>query len=52
MKDFLSKSFLNNSIQDWLIALGIALAAVVVARTIYWAIEKYVKKITEKTKPR
>ena len=50
MQDFLSKSFLNNSIQDWLIALGIALAAIVVARTIYWAIEKYVKKITEKTK--
>ena len=50
MKDFLSKSFLNNSVQDWLIALGIALAAIVVARTVYWVIEKYVKKITEKTK--
>ena len=46
MQDILSKSFLNNSVQDWLIALGIALAAIVVARTIYWAIEKYVKKIT------
>ncbi len=47
---FLQEQFLSNSIQDWLFALGIALAAIVVARTVYWVIEKYVKKITEKTK--
>ncbi len=46
---FLQEQFLSNSIQDWLFALGIALAAIVVARTVYWVIEKYVKKITEKT---
>ena len=47
---FLQEQFLSNSIQDWLFALGIALTAIVVARTVYWVIEKYVKKITEKTK--
>lgn len=52
MQNFLAKSFLNNSVQDWLIALGIALGAVVVARSLYWVIETYVKKITEKTQTR
>lgn len=43
------KKFLNNSIVDWLIALGIALGAIVVARALYWAISNYVKKLTAKT---
>ena len=46
---FLQKLFINNKVEDWLYALGIALAAIVVARMVYWAIEKYVKKLTEKT---
>ena len=43
------KKFLNNTIVDWLIALGIALGAIVVARALYWAISNYVKKLTAKT---
>ncbi len=43
------KKFLNNTVVNWLIALGFVLGAVVVARALYWAISKYVKKITAKT---
>ena len=42
-------SLFGNSIDKWLLALLIALVAIVVARTIYWVIETYVKKLTEKT---
>ena len=43
------KKFLNNTVVNWLIALGFVLGAVVAARALYWAISKYVKKITAKT---
>ncbi len=46
----LGHEFLNNSLQDWLIALFIILGAILVTRTAYWFIEKYVKGLTEKTK--
>lgn len=50
MPDILTKnSLFGNSMDKWLLALVITLAAIVVARTIYWVIEKYVKKLTEKT---
>ncbi|MBR90471.1 MAG: transporter [Verrucomicrobiales bacterium] len=49
MENFLANSFLGNSVKDWLIALGIALGAIVVARTLYWVMENYIKKLTEKT---
>ena len=47
---FLRNTFLNNSLQDWLIALFIILGAIIVTRTVYWFTEKYVMKLTEKTK--
>jgi divalent metal cation (Fe/Co/Zn/Cd) transporter len=47
--DWWGKKFLNNTIVDWLIALGIALGAIVLARALYWAISNYVKKIAAKT---
>lgn len=43
-------SLFGNSMDKWLLAFFITLAAIVMARTIYWVIEKYVKKLTEKTK--
>tara|TARA_B100001123_G_C15259887_1_gene1006190 strand:- start:280 stop:1416 length:1137 start_codon:yes stop_codon:yes gene_type:complete len=46
LKDY---SLFGNTMDKWLLALIITLLAVVVARTIYWLIEKYVKKLTEKT---
>ena len=49
MKDILAREFFNNTVGNWLIALSFALGAIVVARALYWAISKYVKKITAKT---
>ena len=49
MKDFLTREFLNNTVDNWLIALGFVLVAIVVARALYWAISKYIKKIAAKT---
>lgn len=45
----LKQEFLHNPIRDWCIALILVLVAIIVARTIYWFIEKHVKKLTEKT---
>ena len=50
MKEFLAKTFYGNTIQDWLISFGILLGAIIIGKIIYWAIGKYVKKITAKTK--
>ena len=48
--DFFNKTFYGNKISDWAISLGILVAAIIVAKICYWAIGKYVKKITAKTK--
>ena len=45
----LKQEFLHNPIRDWCIALILVLVAIIVARTIYWFIEKHVKKLTAKT---
>lgn len=50
MNEFLSQTFYGNTIQNWFISCGIFLASIIVAKTTYWAIGKYVKKITAKTK--
>lgn len=50
MMDFLNKTFYGNKISEWAISLGILLAAIVIAKICYWAIGKYLKKITAKTK--
>lgn len=50
MMDFFNKTFYGNKISDWAISLGILVAAIIVAKICYWAIGKYVKKITAKTK--
>lgn len=50
IKEFLNQKFYQNSIQDWAISFAIVLGAVVVAKILYWAIGKYVKKATAKTK--
>lgn len=50
MKDFLEKEFYGNTIQNWAISFGIFLGAIIIAKICYWAIGKYVKKITARTK--
>lgn len=50
MKEFLNQSFYGNKISEWAISLGILIGAIIIAKICYWAIGKYVKKITAKTK--
>ncbi len=50
MNDFLSQTFYGNTILDWFISCGVFLASIVIAKTVYWIIGKYVKKITARTK--
>lgn len=50
MTEFLAKQFYGNTIQNWLISFGFILGAIIVGKILYWAIGKYVKKITAKTK--
>ena len=48
--DFLNKIYYHNTILEWLIALGIILGGVVVAKLLYWFTSAVMKKITAKTK--
>lgn len=49
MKEFLEQHFYGNTVKNWLISFGILIGAIIVAKICYWAIGKYLKKITEKT---
>jgi len=48
--DFLNQKFYYNIFSDWLIAAGIILATVIIAKLIYWVLRNIIKKITDKTK--
>lgn len=41
--------YLNNSLQNWLLAFVIALGAVLIGKTLYWIIQKTLKSYTKKT---
>lgn len=49
MNDFLTQSFYGNTVKNWLISFGILLGAIIIAKICYWAIGKYLKRLTEKT---
>ena len=48
---WLDRAFLGNPLKDWFVAMLIVLVAVLAARTLYWFIEKYVKRVTKKPRP-
>ncbi len=50
MTDFLNKTFYGNTIQNWAISFAIVLGGIIIAKILYWAIGKYIKKLTAKTK--
>ncbi len=52
MSDFFSKLFYGNTVQQWLIALGIMVLAVIVGKILHRIIGGVVKKLTAKTKTR
>jgi len=47
---FFQQTFYMNTVQEWAITLGIIVGSAIVAKILYWAIGKYVKKVTAKTK--
>jgi MscS family membrane protein len=50
MKDFFSKTFYENTVLDWAIALLIVVGGIIISRIVYWIIKKVVRRITSKTK--
>lgn len=47
-----TETYYDNTVAEWAIAFGIILGSFLVARALYWIINRYVKKITEKTNSR
>lgn len=52
MMDFLTNEFYGNSIKNWLIAAGIILGSIFLAKLTYHLIGKTIKQITARTKTR
>ncbi|MDA0310652.1 MAG: mechanosensitive ion channel family protein [Gemmatimonadetes bacterium] len=50
MQDFLSQTFYGNTMTQWAIALGIAVAAFLLGKTLYWVISRVVRRVTKNTK--
>lgn len=49
-ENFFSKQFYGNTVSQWLIALLIIVASVIIGRSIYWLIKNFVRRITSRTK--
>ena len=48
--EFLQKDFYWNTVGEWLIALGIILASILLGRVLFWLMSNVVKKLAAKTK--
>lgn len=48
MTDFLSRTYFDNTIGDWLIAAGIVIGAVLVGRVVYWIFGRFIKRAVAK----
>jgi len=48
--EFFSKTFYNNTVGQWTLALLIIVATVIIAKLIYFLVSKFLLKITERTK--
>ncbi len=52
MHDFFSKTFYSNTIGDWLTAMLVVGAGIILGKIMYWIIGKYIKILAKKTKSR
>ncbi|WP_300363053.1 mechanosensitive ion channel family protein [Hydrogenimonas sp.] len=52
MNELLGKTFYGNTIFEWMVAAGGILLSILIAKTVYWLIGHFIKKITENTKNR
>ena len=48
--DFFEKTFYNNTVKEWAIALGFIILSILVARATFWFVNNVLKKRAEKTK--
>ena len=47
---FFAQKFYGNTVKEWAISFGIILGSIIVAKILYWAIGKFVKRAAAKTK--
>jgi MscS family membrane protein len=52
MHDFFSKTFYSNTIGEWLIAMLVVGAGIILGKIMYWIIGKYIKILAKKNKSR
>ena len=52
IRDFLTKQFYGNTIQQWVTAFAVIIGALVLGKCLYWLIGKTVKRLAAKTKTR
>jgi MscS family membrane protein len=50
MQDILTQTYYGNTVTDWALALGIAVAAFLVGKTVYWSIGAVVRRLTRDTR--
>jgi MscS family membrane protein len=50
MPEFFQKSFYGNTVQEWLVSVGVILGSVLVAKVVYWVLKNLVAGFTKKTK--
>ncbi|WP_456382568.1 mechanosensitive ion channel family protein [Hydrogenimonas sp.] len=52
MNELLGKTFYGNTIFEWMVAAGGILLSILIAKTVYWLIGHFIKKITKSTENR
>ncbi|MBN2789366.1 MAG: mechanosensitive ion channel family protein [Candidatus Delongbacteria bacterium] len=52
MKEFLAKTYYNNTAEDWFISLLFIIGGIIVSKIIYWIFSAVIKKLISKTKTR
>ena len=52
MEGFLEATFYGNTLLEWLVAMAIVVAALLVGKTVYWVFQNVARKLTAKTKTR
>jgi MscS family membrane protein len=50
MQDFLNQTFYGNTMSRWALALGIAVGAFLVGKTVYWILSGLLRRVTRKTR--
>lgn len=52
MKEFLEKTYYNNTAEDWFISFLFIIGGIILSKIIYWIFSTVIKKLTSKTKTR